>query len=188
VVARRVKDQVMSAISFLRFWGPRSRLQPAVNAGSIPGGKQLRYDCRSGEACDVREEQSIDWDGEMSDAKVRGVVHVIEETTTYGAKGFRKRLVVLEQDNGRFTNYVPVEFTQDKCDSVNDLKIGDDVEIAYRLNGRKWQKDPSSEVKFFLNAEGLNFTVHSGGGGSANAGAANDEFAEASYDEDDIPF
>ena len=27
----------------------------------------------------------------MSNAKVRGVVHVIEETKTYGQKGFRKR-------------------------------------------------------------------------------------------------
>ena len=32
----------------------------------------------------------------MSDAKVSGVVHLIEETKTFGNKGFRKRLVVLE--------------------------------------------------------------------------------------------
>jgi len=36
----------------------------------------------------------------MSDGKITGKVSVIEETKTYGAKGFRKRLVVLEQDNG----------------------------------------------------------------------------------------
>ena len=46
----------------------------------------------------------------MSEAKVQGVVHLIEETKTYGQKGFRKRLVVLEQDKGRFVNYIPVEF------------------------------------------------------------------------------
>ncbi len=124
----------------------------------------------------------------MSDPTVRGIVHVIEETKTYGAKGFRKRLVVLEQDNGRFTNYVPVEFTQDRCDSVDGLNVGDDVEVTYRLNGRKWQKDPSSEVKFFLNAEGTTYKVHGGSGAGGNAGSANDEFAEASFDEDDIPF
>ena len=44
----------------------------------------------------------------MSDAKVRGTIHVIEETKTYGQKGFRKRLVVLEQDSERFTNYIPL--------------------------------------------------------------------------------
>jgi len=41
----------------------------------------------------------------MSESKVRGIVHLIEETKTYGQKGFRKRLVVLEQDNGRFANF-----------------------------------------------------------------------------------
>ena len=46
----------------------------------------------------------------MSDAMVRGVVHLIEETKTYGQNGFRKRLLVLEQDNGRFTNYIPTRF------------------------------------------------------------------------------
>ena len=95
----------------------------------------------------------------MSDPKIKGTVHLVEETKTYGQKGFRKRLVVIEQDNGRFTNYVPVEFTNDRCDAVNELKVGDQIEVTYRLNGRKWQKDPTAEVKFFLNAEAIDFTV-----------------------------
>mgnify|MGYP003347588240 FL=1 len=89
----------------------------------------------------------------MSDAKVRGIVHVIEPTKSYGQKGFRKRLVVIEQNNGRFTNYLPLEFTNDACDRVDEMQLGDDVEIAYRLTGRKWQRDPQSEVKYFLSAE-----------------------------------
>ena len=126
---------------------------------------------------------------EMSDPKIEGVVHFIDETKTYGQKGFRKRLVVLEQDNGRFTNFIPVEFVQDNCDSVDDLNEGDKVEVSYRLNGRKWQKDSHSEVKYFLSAEATNFKVtQSKSGGSAEAGSANDDFAEAAYDEDDVPF
>src|SRR4026208_23983 len=103
----------------------------------------------------------------MSDANVRGVVHLIEETKHYGQKGFRKRLVVIEQDNGRFTNYIPFEFTNDGCDTVDELKSGDEVEIAYRLSGRKWQKDSNSEVKFFLNAEATSFKVLKGKGAKA---------------------
>lgn len=128
----------------------------------------------------------------MSDATVRGIVHFIDETKTYGQKGFRKRLVVLEQDSERFTNYVPVEFIQDGCDTVDELNVGDDVEISYRLSGRKWQKDPKSEVKYFLNAEGLNFKVHgqkaAATASSAKAEDANSGFSEAAYDENDIPF
>lgn len=128
----------------------------------------------------------------MSDPTVRGIVHVIEETKTYGQNGFRKRLLVLEQDKGRFVNYVPVEFTQDACDSINDLAIGDDVEITYRLNGRKWQRDANSEVKFFLNAEGMSFRVHSSKSSGASQDAsfdrANDAFSEAADGMDDVPF
>jgi hypothetical protein len=105
----------------------------------------------------------------MSDSIVTGKVHVIEETKSYGQNGFRKRLVVLEQDKGRFTNYIPVEFTHEGCDSLDDVSIGSEIEIAYRLNGRKWQRDPQSEVKFFLNAEGLSFTLLSNDTSSADA-------------------
>ena len=88
----------------------------------------------------------------MADATVRGVVHLIEQTKTFGQKGFRKRLVVLEQDNGRFTNYIPVDFIQDSCDTVDELGVGDEVEVTYRLDGCRWQRDEQSEVKFFSTA------------------------------------
>lgn len=130
----------------------------------------------------------------MSDAKVKGVVHVIEETKTFGQKGFRKRLVVLEQDNGRFQNLIPVEFLQDACDQADSLNVGDEVEVSYRLNGRKWQRDPQSEVKYFLSCEATNFKVLSGAGGAdghADAYAAdpNDDLNQAAFeDDDDVPF
>ncbi|MEM8679690.1 MAG: DUF3127 domain-containing protein [Planctomycetota bacterium] len=83
-----------------------------------------------------------------------------------------------------------MEFTQDACDSVSEMNEGDEVEISYRLSGRKWQRDPQSEVKFFLNAEATGFKVTKAkvDGGAGDAGAANDHLAEAAYDEDDVPF
>ena len=128
----------------------------------------------------------------MSDGKIRGVVHVIEETKTYGQKGFRKRLVVLEQDNGRFINYVPFEFTRDACDTADALKVGDESEIEFSINGRKWQRDASSEVKYFLNAEVDRFNVVGQTGADPNQAlepnSANDQFAEAGFDDEDVPF
>lgn len=123
----------------------------------------------------------------MSDSKVRGIVHLIEETKTYGQKGFKKRMVVLEQDKGSFTNYVPVEFTRDGCDMADGMKKGDEVEIIYRLNGRRWQKDPDSEVKFFVNLEAMSFQRVEGGSGGGGSSDPNDAFAEAA-DEEDAPF
>ena len=123
----------------------------------------------------------------MSDAKVQGVIHLIEETKTYGQKGFRKRLVVLEQDNERFTNYIPVDFIQDTCDSVDELNVGDEVEISYRLSGRRWQRDANSEVKFFLNAEATGYKVLGEKSASSDA-AVNDGFDEAADENEEVPF
>lgn len=122
------------------------------------------------------------------DAKVSGVVHLIEETKTFGNKGFRKRLVVLEQDKGSFTNYVPIEFIRDSCDSVDEMNLGDEVEVKYRLNGRRWQRDESSEVKYFLSAEAMSFKVLSSGGETMTEKVTepNDAFSEAG--EDEAPF
>lgn len=128
----------------------------------------------------------------MSDAKVTGKVHVIEETRTFGRNNFRKRVVVLEQENGRFTAYIPVEFIQDGCDSVDGMSVGDEVEISYRLTGRKWQRDPQSEVKYFLSAEASGFRVLNGGSSESSdvdIDAANAAFSEAAgEDNDDVPF
>ena len=124
----------------------------------------------------------------MSDGKIRGIVHFIDETKTYGQKGFRKRLVVLEQDKGRFINYVPLEFIQDGCDTVDNLNVGDDVEIEYRLSGRKWQRDANSDVKYFLSAEALGYTTLSGAGPAAAPDDVNSQLAEIDSDDDEVPF
>lgn len=124
----------------------------------------------------------------MSEATVRGVVHVIEETKTYGSKGFRKRLVVLEQDKGSFTNYVPIEFTRDDCDTVDSLSVGDEIEVKYRLSGRKWQRDAQSEVRYFLSAEAMSFKQLSGEQAVPGAGGQGVNQALAEAEEDEPPF
>lgn len=125
----------------------------------------------------------------MKDPTVRGVVHLIEETRTFGQKGFRKRLVVLEQSKGTFTNFIPVEFVKEGCDAVDDLAVGDEIEVTYRLSGRRWQKDAASEAKYFLSAEGLSFQRLSesarAAGGPDDAIDPNDALADVG---DDVPF
>ncbi len=122
----------------------------------------------------------------MADAIVTGQVHLIEPTKTFGQKGFRKRTVVLEQTTGRFTNYIPLEFVSDACDSVDSLKVGDKVKVTYRLTGRKWQKDAMSEVKFFLNAEATGYQLVSGS--EAPAHSEYDDEPDFGPADDSAPF
>jgi hypothetical protein len=118
----------------------------------------------------------------MSDWTVRGTVHLIEETKSFGAKGFRKRLVVLEQDKGKFINYIPLEFTLDGCDRVDELQLGDEIEAVFRLSGRRWQRDANSEVKYFLSAEATDFKVLGRGKRPSPSES------EAPYDDEGTPF
>lgn len=123
----------------------------------------------------------------MSDATVQGRVHLVDETKTYGQKGFRKRMVVLEQDDGRFPAYIPIDFIQDACDTVDNLEVGQFVEITYRLGGRKWQRDERSEVKYFLSAEAQSFRVLDGGS-DADLDDVNAQLNAAALEDDEVPF
>lgn len=124
----------------------------------------------------------------MSDGKVRGKIHLIEETKTFGSKGFRKRTLVLEQDKGSFVNFVPIDFTRDDCDRLDDLHEGQEIEVTFRLNGRRWQRDPESEVKFFLNAEAVSFTAAGEGADTASRSVADPNAAFMEAGDDDAPF
>ena len=125
----------------------------------------------------------------MSDASVKGTIHLIEETKTYGQKGFRKRLVVLEQNKGSgFTNYIPVEFLKDACDSVDDLHLGDEIEVSYRLSGRRWQRDESSDPKYFLSAEAMSFKIVTGNSSDSSGAAPDIDNVLAEAADDDVPF
>ena len=124
----------------------------------------------------------------MSDPTVRGVVHLIEPTKSYGKSDFRKRLVVLEQDKGRFTNYIPLDFVHEGCDAVDELSEGDEVEVTYRLSGRRWQRDPASEVKFFISAEATEFKILKKSGGQPASPAVSTKPPSVGDDEEEIPF
>ena len=67
--------------------------------------------------------------------------------------------------------------------------MGDEVEATYRLSGRKWQRDPQSEVKYFLSAEVVKFEVVGRGGPTSDSddGAPLPSEDEAPG-EDDVPF
>ena len=121
----------------------------------------------------------------MAASTVTGVVEVIEETKTFG-KGFRKRTLVLKQDGGRFTQYIPVDFILDGCDSLDELKVGQTAEVTYQLGGRKWQRDENSEVKYFLSAEARGFRVVDGEGSGGDA--ADETFASSGDADEEVPF
>lgn len=120
---------------------------------------------------------------ENKDYVVSGVVSTVEATQTFGDKGFQKRLVVLEQDNGKFKNYIPVEFVNDACQAVDDIQVGSTIQVRFFLNGRKWQKDPQSEVRYFVAIRAADYRVL-----EQTATVSQETSQEVQYKDEDLPF
>ena len=86
--------------------------------------------------------------------EVQGTIKVIGETQTFGAKGFRKRELVITTDE-QYPQSILVEFVQDKCDLLDKFEVGKNVKIGINLRGREWT-NPQGETKYFNSIQGWN--------------------------------
>lgn len=84
--------------------------------------------------------------------EVQGKIKKIDETKTYGNNGFRKREVVVTTQE-QYPQHLLIEFIQDKCDILNNYKVGQDVKIGVNLRGREWVS-PQGETKYFNSIQG----------------------------------
>jgi len=79
--------------------------------------------------------------------EIQGEIIVIGQTETIGAKGFKKRLSVIKTDE-QYPQTIPVEFTQDKTNLLDNFQIGDIVKVGINLRGTEWQG------RYFANIQG----------------------------------
>jgi len=79
--------------------------------------------------------------------ELNGRIIVLGETETIGAKGFKKRVLVIETDEN-YKQTIPVEFVQDKTNLLDNFKINDFVKISINLRGTEWQG------RYFANING----------------------------------
>lgn len=84
--------------------------------------------------------------------EVFGRIKLIDETKEFGSNGFRKREVVVTTDE-QYPQHIMIEFTQDKCDILNNFKVGQAVKISINLRGREWV-NPQGETKYFNSIQG----------------------------------
>ena len=62
---------------------------------------------------------------------------------------FKKREFIVEYaENPQYPEFVKFELVQDKCDLIDNLSVGQEVDVHFNLRGRKWT-DPQGEVKYF---------------------------------------
>lgn len=79
-------------------------------------------------------------------SEVIGKIEIIKNTIEVSGS-FKKREFVVTSSE-QYPQSILMEMTQDKCDLLNQFKVGDDVNVSYNLRGRSWT-NPQGEVKWF---------------------------------------
>lgn len=80
-----------------------------------------------------------------------GKIKVIKEVNQVSEK-YKKRELVVTTDE-QYPQSILVEFAQDKCDLLNNFKVGQEVKIGINLRGREWI-NPQGEAKYFNTIQG----------------------------------
>src|SRR5690554_4954692 len=65
---------------------------------------------------------------------------------------FTKRDVVITTEE-QYPQHILIEFTQDKCDLLNQFQPGEMVRVGINLRGREWT-NPQGEVRYFNSIQG----------------------------------
>jgi len=83
--------------------------------------------------------------------EVSGKVKVINAEQQVSAT-FKKRELVVTTDE-QYPQHIMIEFTQDKCDLLNNYTQGEAVKVSINLRGREWV-NPQGETKYFNSIQG----------------------------------
>jgi len=83
--------------------------------------------------------------------KLNGTLKIKKDTQVV-SEAFSKREFVLTVVDGAFSNDILIQLTKDKVTLINDINIGDLLEVEVNLKGKEWNS-PSGEVKYFNTIE-----------------------------------
>jgi hypothetical protein len=73
-------------------------------------------------------------------SEVIGSIIHIGNTETVGSAGtFKKRLLVVKT-NEQYSQEVPIDFVQDKCDMLDKYAIGQSVKVGINIRGNKYNE------------------------------------------------
>ncbi len=84
----------------------------------------------------------------MSELTLEGkLVAVFEKQQV--TDSFAKREFVVETDD-QYPQTIKFELTQNKCDAIDDYKVGDDINVHFNVRGRKWHNAKKNEDVYFV--------------------------------------
>ena len=116
--------------------------------------------------------------------KITGAIRVINDTKAVSDK-FSKRELVLDVEDGKYSQAVLLEFTGDKCSVLDTYSAGEKVEVEFNVRGREW-RSPSGETKFFTTLSA--WKIQRTGDSQAVTNDSRAATTNATDTSDDLPF
>jgi len=111
-------------------------------------------------------------------SNVIGKIRVLNGTQEVTSSFKKRELVVTTEE--QYPQMIMIEFNQDKCDLLNDYKVGDSVDVSINIRGREWI-NPQGEAKYFNSIQGWRIQ-------KSNAGSSEVAQQEAKEEGNDLSF
>ncbi len=89
--------------------------------------------------------------------EIQGRVKQIFPSQMLGQNGFEKRDLVIVTEE-QYPQTIIIQFTQQRCDLLNNLQVGQNVKVYINIRGREWT-NPQGETKYFNTIEGWKIEV-----------------------------
>lgn len=68
--------------------------------------------------------------------EITGIIKVIGDTNVFGSNSFKKRDLVITTIE-QYPNDIIIQFTQQRCDLLNNLQVGQNVKVYINIRGRE---------------------------------------------------
>lgn len=89
--------------------------------------------------------------------EITGIIKVIGDTNVFGSNSFKKRDLVITTIE-QYPNDIIIQFTQQRCELLDSLQVGQNVKVYINIRGREW-RSPYGETKYFNTIEGWKIEV-----------------------------
>ena len=84
--------------------------------------------------------------------EIQGRIKQIFPSQVIGQNGFEKRDLVIVTEE-QYPQTIIIQFTQQRCDLLDSLQLGQNVKVYINIRGREWT-NPQGEIKYFNTIEG----------------------------------
>ena len=81
--------------------------------------------------------------------ELKGVLKVINETNIISEKFKKREFVLSDFSSSEYPQDIALQLTQDNCDKLNSVKVGDRLLVKFNLRGRAWNDPKTGKDRYF---------------------------------------